>query len=59
MVPKKRYLLRWNVYSALVAVEGPVKDNADDCVWCFLDYGSYDLQIRLNGKNFYCTFNHF
>ena len=59
MVPKERYQLRWDVYGALAAVERPVGDGADDRVQCFLDYGSYDLQIRRNGKKFYCTFNHF
>ena len=49
----------WDVYGALAAVERPVGDGADDRVWCFLDYGTYDLQIRRNGKKFYCTFSHF
>ena len=58
-MPKERYQLRWDVYSALAAVERPVGDGSDDRVLCFLNYGSYDLQIRHNGKKFYCTFNHF
>ena len=45
------------MYGALAAVELPVGDDADDRVWCFLDYGSYDLQIWRKGKKFYCTFN--
>ena len=49
----------WNVYGVLAAVERPVGDGADDLVRCFLDYGSYDLQIGRNGKKFYCTFNDF
>ena len=48
MVPENRYLVRWDMYAALAAVERPVGDGADDCIWCFLDYGSYDLQIRRN-----------
>ena len=47
------------MYGALAAVERPVGNGADDRVRCFLDYRSYDLQIRRNGKKFYCTFNHF
>ena len=49
----------WDVYGALAAVERLVGDGADDRVRCFLDYGSYDLQIGCNGNKFYCTFNHF
>ena len=56
---EKKYQVRWNVYGALAAVERPVGDGADDRVWCFLDYGSYEVQIRRNGKKFYYTFNHF
>ena len=59
MVPKERYQLRWDVYGALAAVERPVGDGADDRVRFFLDYGSYDLQIRRKGMKFYCTFKHF
>ena len=59
MMPKERYQLRWYVYSALAAVERPVGDGAEYCVRSFLDYCSYDLQIRRNGKKFYYTFNHF
>ena len=47
------------MYGALAAVERPVGDGADDRVGCFLDYGSYDLQIVRNEQKFYCTFNHF
>ena len=47
------------MYGVLEAVERPVGDGADDRVQCILNYGSYDLQIRRNGKKFYCIFNHF
>ena len=46
------------MYGALAAVERPVGDGADDRFRCFLNYGSYDLQIGQNGKKFYCKFNH-
>ena len=59
MVPEERYQMRWDVYRALAAVERPLRDGADDRVRCFLDYGSYDLQISRNGKKFYCTFKYF
>ena len=49
----------WDVYGAMAAVERPVGDGADDRLRCFLDHGFYDLQIRRNGKKFYCTFIHF
>ena len=48
MVPKKRYKVQWNVYGALAAVERPVGDNADNRIWCYLNYGSYDVLIRRN-----------
>ena len=51
--------MRWDEYGALAAVERPVGDGADDCVPCFFVYGSYDFQIRRNGKKFYRTFNLF
>ena len=44
--------MRWDVYGALAAVKRPVEDGIDDRVRCFLNYGSYDLQIRRNGKKF-------
>ena len=47
------------MYGALAAVDRPVGDGADDRVRCFLDNGSYDLNIMRNAKKFYCTFNHF
>ena len=47
------------MYGINAAVERLVGDGADDRVRCFLDNGSYYLQIRRNGKKFYCTFNHF
>ena len=56
---KESYQMWWDVYGALAAVERPVRDGADDCVRCYFDYGSYDFQIRRNGKKFYFTFNHF
>ena len=59
MVNKEKYPLRWDAYGALAVVERPVGDGADDGVRCFLDYGSYDLQVGRNNKKFYCTFNHF
>ena len=48
-----------DVYGALAAVERPAGEGADDRDRCFVDYRSYDLQIRRNGKKFYCTFNYF
>ena len=59
MVNKERYQLRCNVDGALAAVERPVGDGADDRFRCFLDYGSYKLQIRRNKKRVHCSFNHF
>ena len=47
------------MYGALAAVERPVDYGADDRVRCFLNYCFYDLQIRCNGKKFYCAFSHF
>ena len=47
------------MYGALAAVERPVGDGVDDRVRCFLNYGSYDLQIGRNGMKFYWTFNYF
>ena len=37
-----RYLVRWNVYGAMAAVERFVGNGADVRVRCILDYGSYD-----------------
>ena len=51
--------MRWDVYGALAAVERRGGDVADYRVRCFLDNGSYDLQINRNEKKFYCTFNQF
>ena len=56
---EERYKVRREVYGAMAAVERPVGDGADYRVWCFLDYGSYDVQIRRNVKTIYCTFNYF
>ena len=56
---KERYQVRWDVYGALEAVEHRVGDGADDRVRCFLDYGSYDVQIGRNGKIFNRTLNYF
>ena len=51
--------MRWVVHGALAAVERRVKDGADNRVWSFLNYVSYDFQIGRNGKKFFCTFNYF
>ena len=59
MVVEERYQMQWDVYGTLTAVELPVGDGAGDWVWCFLEYGSYDVQIGRKGKKFYCMFNYF
>ena len=50
MVPEERNQVRCNVYGAFAEVERLVGDSADDRVWCFLDYGSLDVQISRNNK---------
>ena len=50
VAPEKRYQVQWDVYGALADVSRPVGDGADNRVRCFLDYGSYDLQIGRNKK---------
>ena len=59
MALEKRYPVQWDVYGALAAVERPVGDGADYRVRCFLDYCFYNLQIKRNGKKFYCTCKYF
>ena len=55
----ENYQMRWDVCGALAAVERPVGDGANNYVRCFLDNGSYDVEIGRNGKKFYCRFNYF
>ena len=62
MMSEERYQVRWHVYGAMAAVERCVGNGADDRVWCFLDYGSYDVKIGRYDKNFIArltTFNLF
>ena len=59
MVPEEIYNVRWDVYGAQAAVERFVGNGAEDRVWCFLDYGFYDVQIGRKENKFNCTFNHF
>ena len=51
--------MRWYVYGALAAVECSGEDGANDRVWCFLVYSSYDVQIGRNQKKHYCMFKVF
>ena len=43
----------WDVNGSLAAIERRVGDSGDDLFWSFCDYGSYNIQIGSNGKNFY------
>ena len=43
MVPKESYQFRCDVNSALAVVERPVVNGADNCVLCYVDYGSYNM----------------
>ena len=54
---KERYQVLWNVYGALAAVERYDKDGADYRDLWFLDYKSYDVQIRRDKVKFYYKFN--